>query len=289
MEREQIVRDDFPTTRKGWDPAAVRAHLESLADRLPKSDVSLADSAAQRVSEIVGAAEAVATGIEEDAEKRAEALLESAREEADDILARARAEARERLERAQGAVESLVAGAEDLRNRVGSLGERLTGEAPASVPASPAAAVPGPGLAAEPELEVEPARAQPAPVAAVPGPELVAEPEIDPEPAPEPAPEPEPSPEPAAEAVSTEDLLAQLKGDPEPTGPTEPAEAPKPDAAAADPAEAEAALAGIRLVALNLALDGADRDAIAARVEDEFGPVPGADGVIDEVVTRAGK
>lgn len=299
MEREQIVRDDFPTTRKGWDPAAVRAHLESLAERLPTSDVSLADAAAQRVSEIVGAAEAVASGLEEEAEKRAEAIVESAREEADGIVERARQEARERLERAQSAVEGLIAGAEDLRSRVGSLGERLTGEsdaapsstpstpaAPAaSVPPSPAAVVPGPELVAEPEVAVEPAKAQPTPTAAVPGPELVAEPEVDPEPAPEPEPAaPAPEPEPAAEAVSTEDLLAQLKGEPS----SEPADAGE-TAKATDSDDTETDLAGIRLVALNLALEGHDREAIAARVEDEFGAVPGAGAVIDEVVDRAGK
>ena len=35
MEREQIVRDDFPTARKGWSPEAVRAHLIAVAAAYP--------------------------------------------------------------------------------------------------------------------------------------------------------------------------------------------------------------------------------------------------------------
>ena len=288
MEREQILRDDFPTSRRGWDPDAVRAHLESLADRLPSSDVSLADSAAARVGAVIGAAEAAAVEIEQEAQAQADSIIEQARAEADGILDRARSDARSRVEQAQGAVESLVSQAEELRSRVGSLGESLAGEVTARVSTAPV--VPGPELAAEPEIPVEPAKAEPTPAAAMPGPELVAEPEIEPEPVPEVEPEPEPAPEPEPElepepepaatgGASTEDLIAQLKGGaPETEAPT--AEHTAPDATVDR--------ASVRLVALNMALEGADRDAIGAQIADEFGDVADLDEILDDVLARTG-
>jgi hypothetical protein len=293
MEREQILKEDFPTARKGWDPDAVRAHLESVAARLPKSDVSLADTAAERVGSIIAAAEATAAEIEERASTESEALLTSARSEAeqllaaarteaDGIVARAREEAQGRIDQAHGAVESLVSQAEDLRTRVGSLGESLIGTGGA-----PSPAVPGPELVPEAELEVPPAKAEPTPVAAVPGPELVPEPEVEPEPEPAPdpapAPDPEPEPEPAPAAsndASTEDLIAQLRGG---GGVAEPV-AEVPAAVAASDTD----LAAVRLVALNMAMDGSDRGAIEAQVAEEFGPVAGLDALLDDVLARTG-
>jgi hypothetical protein len=287
MEREQILKEDFPTSRKGWDPDAVRAHLETIASRLPKSDVSLADTAAERVGTIIAAAEATAAEIEERASAETEAMLTSARAEADrtlssarteaeSIVARAREEAQSRIEQAQGAVESLVSQAEDLRSRVGSLGESLIGTAPAP-------AVPGPELAPEAAIDVPPAKAEPTPAAAVPGPELVPEPEIEPEPAPEPepepAPEPEPEPAPTASAdASTEDLIAQLRGGGGSVPAAEPLAAPASDAD----------LAAVRLVALNMAMEGSDRAAIEAQVSEEFGSVAGLDALLDDVLARTG-
>ena len=263
MERDQIVREDFPTSRKGWDPDAVRAHLESIAARLPKSDVSLADAAAERVGTIVAAAEATAAEIEQRAEREAEQLLSSAREEADGIVDRAREEAQGRIEQAQGAVESLVTQAEDLRSRVGSLGESLIGT---SAVAAPEAAVPGPESAAEPEIDPEPAP----------------EPEPDPEPEPEPEPEPAPDPEPVATGdASTDDLIAQLRGG---AGAEAPTAASSPVAAASSSED----LAAVRLVALNMAMDGAGRDEIETQIAQEFGTVAGLDALLDDVLARTG-
>ena len=46
MEREQIVRDDFPTARKGWSPDAVRAHLIAVAAAFPEPQDAPAPAAA---------------------------------------------------------------------------------------------------------------------------------------------------------------------------------------------------------------------------------------------------
>jgi hypothetical protein len=40
---------------------------------------------------------------------------------------------------------------------------------------------------------------------------------------------------------------------------------------------------------MNMALDGAEREAIAAHLRGEFGEVPDVDGLIDEVMSRAGR
>ena len=70
MEREQILRDDFQTVRKGWDPAEVPAHLTGADERgKPPTATPIADSAAERVRCVIAAAEQVAE------ELRAEARL----------------------------------------------------------------------------------------------------------------------------------------------------------------------------------------------------------------------
>jgi hypothetical protein len=125
----------------------------------------------------------------------------------------------------------------------------------------------------------------------MPGPELAAEPEIEPEPVPavepeqpkgetEIEPEPEPEPEPAATGgASTDDLIAQLKGG-----------APETEAPGAAPTAPDASVdrGAIRLVALNMALDGADRDTIGAQITDEFGDVADLDELLDDVLARTG-
>jgi cell division septum initiation protein DivIVA len=231
MERDEIVRDDFPTARKGWDPDAVRAHLSSLAERLPSESVSIGDVAAERVGTIVGAAEATAAEIEAGAREQAEAIAAAAREEAREIVERARSEAQRRLDQAQAAVEGLLGQAEALRSQVGSPG---AGPEPA----------PGPVVEAAPKA-----------AAAL---------------APEPASEPERAGE--TEAGSARD-----------SGPAAARENDGP------PATDEPDLAGARLVAMSLALEGADRGLIADRLESEFGALDGVEEMLDDVLARAGR
>jgi vacuolar-type H+-ATPase subunit H len=327
MEREDVVREDFPTARKGWDPDAVRAHLESLFERLPTSPSGLGDAAGERVATIVAAAESTAAEIEAEARERAESTLSEARSEAERILAEARTEAESRLERAQGAVESLVGQAESLRAQVGSLGASLTDdlrERAAAVSAEispppepgpePPAPTPDPGPPV-PEPDPGPPAPTPDPAPPVPepdpgppapdpdpGPVTPDPPQPDPgppspDPAPDPGtPEPPPAPEPptdpepgpparGGEEVSTEDLIAQLRGDGEAAGAVNgdgeeaPGEAPAADADAA----------AARLVAMNLALEGVERDEIVIRLRAEFGGLESAEQLADDVLARAGR
>ena len=61
MDRERIERRDFPTGRRGYDPAAVDEHLRRVADEfeahLSAPRASLADSTSEQVRLILDAAE----------------------------------------------------------------------------------------------------------------------------------------------------------------------------------------------------------------------------------------
>jgi vacuolar-type H+-ATPase subunit H len=273
MEREEIVREDFPSARKGWDPEAVKAHLNALAERLPKGSGSIGEVAADRVGKIVGVAEATAAEIEAEAGKQAEAIVAAARGEAEEIISRARSEAQARIEQAQKAVEGLVTQAEDLRGKVGSLGESLTGEVRtrlADATGSDSEAEPEHG-ATEPDV-------------------------VEPEPEPPPASglEQGSAPQPVVSAgASTEDLIAQLKGAAAPaaaqSGDVSDPEAVASPQATADQAPGAADPGAVRLVAMNLALEGAEPDAIAAQLEAEFGRVKDSDALIEDVLARAGR
>jgi DivIVA domain-containing protein len=177
--REEIVRDDFPTARKGYDPAAVDAHLRKVADQVKKTGepASLADVAARKVASIVEAAEAKAKEIETDA-----------RREADELLSNARSQARDQIERAQRSVAKLIGQADELRERIGAMAEDVVGMEKGRAETDPGPQpVPEP---APPTPEVEP------------GPVTVPEPEPPREPEPEPPLIPEPHPEPPAPAAA---------------------------------------------------------------------------------------
>lgn len=289
MEREQITRDDFEVVSEGWDPEAVRAHLAAVADAGAGAvgaeadpERSLGDLAAGRVRGVLEAAEQAAAEIKTTSEADATNRITAARAEAERILAEARAESATLLGRARSdadghvaaareAVEDLVGQAESLLAQVTALGDRVSAAAPAN--AGPVAvSATTVGAAAE-----------------VPGgPVIVPEPtpppilEPDPEPAPGPAPESEPQ---WTEATTTEELIAQLRA----------ASAGEPDAAEPEPApQAPVAVSGsdlgaARLVAMNMALEGASREQISSQLDAEFGPVDGTEELLDDVLARAGR
>jgi len=323
-----VIRDDFPTVRKGWDPRAVRAHLQMVADSqgdeaaqavaasLPPApiDQTLADVAAERVRGVIDAAEKVAADIEAEARiaaegtlngarSESEGLLSNARTESDRLLSSARAEserlvndAREeagaRVDQARNAVEGLLAQAGQLHDRVGALGNELSGRTPpVASNGAVSAEVPGPVIVPEP---TPPRFPEPTPDP-VPEPMPQPTPEPTPDPAPpDPAPAPDlpdvpvpspPGPEPVPgppaagrRGVSTDDLIEQLRAGSD----REPA-----NGGAAAPAASGSDLGAARLVAMNLALDGSSRESMAAQLEKEFGEVPDLDGLLDETLAHA--
>ena len=131
MQDEQtIVRDDFPIARRGYDPDAVRAHLEAVRER-----TSLAKLAGDRVAEIIETAERTAAEIEQTArgevkhaQREAAEIRSQASREAERILTRARSEAKEHAERAAGALTRLVEEADALRTALAKVGQDVTTE-----------------------------------------------------------------------------------------------------------------------------------------------------------------
>jgi outer membrane biosynthesis protein TonB len=295
MEREQIIRQDFPTSRKGWDPSAVRAHLESVADAIGGAGVepNLGDVAAGQVRGVLAAAEAAASEIRTSADSEAGRIVAEARAEAEQLLERSRADAGTHTSAAQEAVDGLVAEAEDLRARVAELSERVAGSAGSH--AEPASEVPGPVIVPEPTPPTIP-EPTPDPVPE-PTPDPSPDPMPDPVPEPTPDPTPEPLPDPAPEptieppapdpgpltggTASTDDLIAQLRAGSAGGG--------SANGSGTAPATSGSDLGAARLVAMNMALDGSDRSAIAARLEVDFAELPDRDGLLDEVLDRANR
>lgn len=273
IEPDDILRDDFPTARKGWDPEAVRAHLRRVADLASESlaDVGqaatktpLAEAAIERVGSIIEAAERKAAEIEADALKEAERIIDSASEQAS-----------ERVSIAQMAVEGLVSQADELHRRVGSLGDQVvsqfriltTGKERDMTTETEIADAEAMAPTVEDEVEIHAEITPPVPDPGPPVPPSIPEPTPPavPEPTPDPAPDPGPDPTPLPEPP-------QPPGEPDPI--------PEPTI------EADAAA---RLVAMNLALGGASRDEISSRLDSEFGAIDGGyEGLLDDVLVRVG-
>ncbi len=244
LDRQSIQRKDFPLARRGYDPAAVDAHLAAIADELAARDAAgtrgdtLASSASDHVRTIVEAAETSAAKIRRDAESEADATRKDAEQHAHRLSASSAAML-ERLDATrrelESVIESLRSGATDFDSELGP-GDR----APEQVGHN--------GAGAEAEAL---AAGEPAPV--------VAEPAT-------------PVAEPAAEAVAATHA-------PEPPVPGPPASASAPEPEVGDEAdESEAA----RLVALNMALNRTPRDETAQYLSAHF-RLSDRDRLLDEV------
>ncbi len=156
LDRDAIVRSDFPAARRGLEPEAVRAHLEAVADEVEalRAAVASATAAARTASPSAASAasERVAT-IVAAAEQSAAEIERAAREEAERMRAAAADESRE-------LVEEVRAASADLRVRIAALDEGLAAlaervgevvpEAPAPEEAAPEVAAPEPAAAPAP-------------------------------------------------------------------------------------------------------------------------------------------
>jgi hypothetical protein len=123
IDRQAIERRDFPISRRGYEPAAVDAHLRALAGEIEElqrersgggSEPSLAAAAGTQVQSILAAAEAAAADIERQAREAAQAT----REEADRDAAQTRQDA---VERAQGHIAAVAQAAATLLERVNAM------------------------------------------------------------------------------------------------------------------------------------------------------------------------
>ena len=157
LDRQTIMRDDFPSNRRGYDPAAVDAHLDRIADefdelrRRAAVPAPLSAQAGDQVKAIVEAAE-----------RSAQEIRFAAQAEAREHVAHMTAAAdrlRERIEQMERDVTQLVldlrAGAERLRGDLEDLQAGTNELSDVRAEESPAAAAP------EPEPEPEPAVSDP--------------------------------------------------------------------------------------------------------------------------------
>lgn len=128
LDRQSIEKRDFPIGRRGYDPAAVDAHLRALAAEVEelryslesRAGETLGSSAGTQVQGILEAAEATAADIEQ---KAAEDARET-RTQADNDAAATRADA---VQRAQAHVAAVAQATATLIERVESMdGEAVT-------------------------------------------------------------------------------------------------------------------------------------------------------------------
>jgi DivIVA domain-containing protein len=117
LDREAVQRRDFPIVRRGYDPAAVDAHLSELAGEVERlahggpAEPSLANAAGSQVQRVLEAAQKAAAEIESEArrhaaETRARAQSE-ARASSEQAIAAARAQIAAAAQAAQALLERL--------------------------------------------------------------------------------------------------------------------------------------------------------------------------------------
>jgi len=289
LDRQAIEKRDFPIGRRGYDTAAVDAHLARLADEMEalqrqlkrRSGETLAQAASERVRAIVEAAEASAAAIESSAEEEAQQLRAEAARDAERTRAEALERAQDHVGRVSEASGDMLRRVEAMQAELGTLVDTLrTGAARVNADLTLLETNMGDLRTAageRPEPAVGVAAAEPRSEA-----DLPRTPEVEhfeggePEPAaPEPvAPEPV-SPQPvAAEAVAPEPVA------PEPPA-SEPAEAAVPLEAGPEP-ERVADVEGARLIALNMALNGQAREETARYLAENF-DLPDREQLLDEV------
>ncbi|MBE2316365.1 DivIVA domain-containing protein [Solirubrobacter sp. CPCC 204708] len=140
MDRDRILRRDFPTGRRGYDPAAVDEHLRRVADAFeanaPLPAPSLAASTSEQVREILEAAERSVAQVRSDAAREASDHVAQVQQATSGMLAQLDA-----LESELGRLlEALRASGERLTEGLQQLQADVAGAAPppAEAPAPPA-------------------------------------------------------------------------------------------------------------------------------------------------------
>jgi len=165
LDRTSIEKSDFPTSRRGYDPAAVDAHLKALADHFEElvgavPSEPVASEASARVREIVAAAESSAAEIRRAAEQQATESARQAAAEAASVRQEATRRAEECVTRVREATSVMLEHLEAMESELESLvgGLREGGESRRSPVAAGSAPT---GTEREPPARVAPAEAPP--------------------------------------------------------------------------------------------------------------------------------
>jgi DivIVA domain-containing protein len=251
LDRDRIQRTDFPTRLRGYDRAAVDAHLRALADELEARAGSMAGAAGEQVRAVLAAAESSASEIRARAQHEAQALHAQATAALASAQGLASREQRDRADLVVASSGATLQRLDALRGELAALLDALGQSAPAA-PATPAAAAER--VAANPVGEAVTEPAEPHVTTADDRRQLVPDPDA-----------PGAFPEPAGR----DDLV------------------PDPDAPSPPGADKEAE-AGARLVALDLALGGTPREQADRYLAEHFGAGDRA-ALLDEVYAAAAR
>jgi DivIVA domain-containing protein len=181
LDRQTIMRDDFPSNRRGYDPAAVDAHLDRIADEVDEmrrqaaAPAPLSAQAGQQVKAIVEAAERGAQEIRDAAHAEAREHVANVTAAADRL--RERIEQMERdmtqlivdlrtgADRLRGDLDDLQAGADALSSARGADAAEPQAAAPTREAAAAHAPAAEPAAASEHEPAAAAAPAAPGPAA----------------------------------------------------------------------------------------------------------------------------
>ena len=132
LDRQSIEKKDFPVGRRGYEPAAVDAHLTAISEEVEelkrsarKRTESLASGASEQVRAIIDAAENSAAEIHRQAEDDASEIRADANSAAKSARDRAATEAREYIEKVSAATNDLLARIDAMENELGSVFESL--------------------------------------------------------------------------------------------------------------------------------------------------------------------
>jgi cell division septum initiation protein DivIVA len=132
LDRQSIEKKDFPVGRRGYEPAAVDAHLTAISEEVEelkrsarKRTESLASGASEQVRAIIDAAENSAAEIHRQAEDDAREIRADANSAAKSARDRAATEAREYLDKVSAATNDLLARIDAMENELGSVFESL--------------------------------------------------------------------------------------------------------------------------------------------------------------------
>jgi cell division septum initiation protein DivIVA len=136
LDRQSIEKKDFPVGRRGYEPAAVDAHLTAISEEVEelkrsarKRSESLASSSSEHVRTIIDAAENSAAEIHRMAEEDASEIRADANSDANATRNRATAEAREYVDKVSTATNDLLARIDAMQSELGTLFESLKSSA----------------------------------------------------------------------------------------------------------------------------------------------------------------
>jgi DivIVA domain-containing protein len=133
LDRQGIEKRDFPIGRRGYDPAAVDAHLRALAAEVEelqravsgRGPDSLASTASTQVQSILEAAETTAAEIERQASQDAREVREQAASDAEQTRDDAIKQARRHVAAVSQATSILLQRVESMDGEAGALVEAL--------------------------------------------------------------------------------------------------------------------------------------------------------------------